>query len=42
MREYKTEFAEGKSISGRSAGVLSEPNPLKAVRKSKRQKPRGD
>jgi len=36
----KTEFAEGKFISDRSAGVLSEPNPLKAVRRVLRDKSR--
>ena len=36
----KTEFAEGKFISDRSAGVMSEPNPLKAVRRVLRDKER--
>jgi len=39
-RKQKTEFAEGKFISDRSAGVLSEPNPLKAVRRVLRDKER--
>ena len=38
--EKKSEFAEGKFISDRSAGVLSEPNPLKAVRRVLRDKER--
>jgi len=38
MREKITEFDEGKFISDRSAGVLSEPNPLKAVRRVLRDK----
>ena len=36
--EKKSEFAEGKFISDRSAGVLSEPNPLKAARRVLRDK----
>jgi len=40
QRGEKTEFAEGKFISDRSAGVLSEPNPLKAVRRVLRDKER--
>ena len=40
MIRTKTEFAEGKFISDRSAGVLSEPNPLKAVRRVLRDKER--
>jgi len=40
MMRIKTEFAEGKFNSDRSAGVLSEPNPLKAVRRVLRDKER--
>jgi|GEM_PF-2611891 len=40
MIEQKTKFAEGKFNSDRSAGVLSEPNPLKAVRRVLRDKKR--